>query len=163
MIKYLLLIILIVLLIASPAECIKYKQLIKKHALRNGFNWKLIAAQIYAESNFDYQAVSPVGAIGLMQIMPGTSEWLGTNPDTLVKPEVNISLGCYYDRWLINRFEDIDLYYTRINLMLSSYNWGIGNVKRTYKKDIINLFLRLPDETFNYIFRIHKQHINYEE
>ena len=80
-----------------------YDHMIKKYSRRFGFDWRLIAAQIFAESHFRPSAKSHVGAIGLMQIMPNTAKHMKVDPGLLLKPEQNISLGCLYDRQLYNR------------------------------------------------------------
>ena len=61
----------------SEAKISKYDPLVKKHARRYGFDWRLISAQMYAESSFRPDVVSNAGAVGLMQIMPSTAKWLG--------------------------------------------------------------------------------------
>ena len=112
----------------------KYDPLVKKHARRYGFDWRLISAQIYAESSFRSDVVSHAGAVGLMQIMPSTAKWLGVDPKLLTKPEVNISLGCYYDWRLYSALKDIDTERDRLALMLASYNCGPGRMRRARRK-----------------------------
>ena len=64
----------------------------------------MLAALVYCESSFREDAVSSVGAIGLMQIMPDTGEWLATKvelsepytTESLYDPETNLRLGCWY-------------------------------------------------------------------
>lgn len=73
----------------------------------------LLAALVYCESSFQADAVSSVGAIGLMQIMPETGEWLATKvelaqpytTDLLYDPETNLRLGCWYLDFLHNRYD----------------------------------------------------------
>src|SRR5207249_2591554 len=54
-----------------------FDTLIRKHAEPHGFDWRLVAAQIYQESRFDVTRKSWVGALGLFQLMPGTARGLG--------------------------------------------------------------------------------------
>ncbi|MET0586852.1 MAG: lytic transglycosylase domain-containing protein, partial [Candidatus Binatia bacterium] len=90
----------------------------------------LVLALIKIESGFQYAAVSPVGARGIMQIMPDTARSLthsiGGNdgirptafrPEALDDPLLNIRLGVYYLHGLKTQFQDL-------NLTLSAYNFG---------------------------------------
>lgn len=89
----------------------------------------LVSALICAESRFKADAVSPKGAVGLMQIMPDTGEWVagkigmeGYSRDVLSDPVVNIKLGCWYLNYLNERFSgDIDK-------VLAGYNAGPSKV-----------------------------------
>ena len=93
-------------------------------------DWRFIKAQIMAESAFKPQAISPVGARGLMQLMPGTSmdvaKELGI-PDSPFDPYINIMMGVYYLRRMWNIFKkerDIE----RLRFALGAYNAGPGNI-----------------------------------
>lgn len=83
---------------------------------------ELIWAVIKVESDFRHKAVSPVGAVGLMQLMPSTARAIGVRDAR--DPAQNILGGAYYLRHLANRFEG-DLYFT-----LAAYNAGPGAVRR---------------------------------
>lgn len=72
----------------------KYDHLIKKYSAQYGFDWLLIASQIYQESCFDEKAKSHVGAIGLMQLMPQTARELGFL--NCENSENNINAGIKY-------------------------------------------------------------------
>ncbi len=103
---------------------------IRQQAAEKHLDPALIAAVIYAETKFDPRA-SPVGAQGLMQIMPQTAEFLAhrsgattfTTAD-LGTPEVNIAYGSYYLRYLL------DEYHGNKTLALAAYNGGESNVNR---------------------------------
>ncbi|HDG62246.1 MAG TPA: lytic transglycosylase domain-containing protein, partial [Thermotoga sp.] len=71
----------------------------------------LIISVMYVESGFRERAVSPKGAIGLMQIMPATADWLSRtyNIDGNINdPEDNITYGIVYLEYLMEKFGDID-------------------------------------------------------
>ena len=103
-----------------------YDDLTKKYASLYGQDWRLITAQMYQESRFDPEAVSWVGALGLMQVMPSTGQDLGfTN---LHEPQESIHAGVKYMRQLINRFDHNLPMEERIRFALASYNAGYGHV-----------------------------------
>ncbi len=126
-----------------------YKQV--KHHLRaasrdNGVDYELLKALIATESGFDASAVSPKGAVGLMQIMPATAQRYGIISDKLARvekkltdPSTNIKTGTRYLRYLL------DLFPGRPDLALAAYNAGEGAVQRAGNK--------IPNypETQNYV------------
>lgn len=98
---------------------VRYAGLIRGAAEAHGLDPALVAAVVEQESNFDPSAVSPVGAMGLMQIMPGTAAELG-----LLEPfdaAANLDAGTEYLAWLIDRYGDV-------GLALAAYNAGPGRV-----------------------------------
>lgn len=108
---------------------VKYEEYIEKYAAENSVDKFLIYAIIKTESNFDPNAVSNVGARGLMQIMSDTFEWiryrLGDNEDMtfdiMFDPEQNIRYGCCLVGYLIRHFELNDT-------AICAYHAGIGKV-----------------------------------
>lgn len=94
------------------------------------FDWRWVKAQIQAESAFKPGAVSPAGARGLMQLMPGTSRDLARQmgvPDAPFDPYVNIAMGVRYDRmmWdIFKREKDLE----RLRFMFGAYNAGADNI-----------------------------------
>jgi membrane-bound lytic murein transglycosylase F len=109
---------------------LKYSPVIKKYAKRYGFDWRLIVAQIMQESKFIEQARSPVGAHGLMQLMPGTEKEISRELDfqyILKNPRENIAAGIYHLNKQYSYFPDSN-YNNRIKLSLAAYNCGAGRV-----------------------------------
>jgi membrane-bound lytic murein transglycosylase F len=107
----------------------KYDALIKRYAEKESFNWKLIAAIIHQESRFRPTVVSPVGAYGLMQLMPSVAKTYKINFKTLSSPDLNIATGTKYFRWIYNHFDKPEFAEAdKIKFSLASYNAGIGHV-----------------------------------
>ena len=93
---------------------IDYVSLVRHWSIERGLNPALVAAMVRAESRFHADAVSPKGAIGLMQIMPETGIWIaeeigidGFTVGSLVDPETSLRLGTWYFATLVARFEDL--------------------------------------------------------
>jgi len=108
---------------------LKYKDEILIAGKINNISPSLIASLINEESSFDNLCESKAGAIGLMQIMPKTAEWLAVrmgldnyNEKQLFEPKFNIDMGTFYLRYLLDRFNDE---YTA----LCAYNAGEGTVR----------------------------------
>lgn len=116
-----------------------YDDLIKEAALTYHLDPNLIRAVMRAESAFNPLVVSPVGAQGLMQLMPAVAEELGVTD--VFDPRQNVMAGARYLRILLDRHKG------NIRLALASYNAGPGNVDR-YKG--------VPpfEETRNYVKKI---------
>jgi soluble lytic murein transglycosylase-like protein len=114
----------------SPA----YKQVkhhLREASLQHGVDYELLQALIATESGFDAAAVSPKGAVGLMQIMPATAERYGVKGDArmpvnrkLTDARTNIRTGARYLGDLIRMFPG------RLDLALAAYNAGEGAVQR---------------------------------
>ncbi|HQG65352.1 MAG: lytic transglycosylase domain-containing protein [Smithella sp.] len=118
----------------------KYDYLISKAADKFNLDSALIKAIIKAESNFNHRAVSPVGAQGLMQLMPKTASSL--NVDDSFHPEKNIEGGARYLRYLLN------VYKGNLSLALAAYNAG--------EKAVAKYNYSIPPyrETQNYVRRV---------
>ena len=109
-------------------ELSRYDVLVKPVAEEEGFDWRLIIAQMYQESGFNPRTVSYAGARGLLQIMPRTAEELGVDPDRLAEPEVGIDAGVRYLAWTRDRFPDLPPG-EQLWFALASYNAGYGHVR----------------------------------
>jgi soluble lytic murein transglycosylase len=118
----------------------------------------LIYAMMREESRFDYNAVSRAGAMGLMQLMPATSEQVAGElgfPDgvheRLFMPEINLTFGIWYASHLLKRAAG------DAPMMLSAYNAGFGNAKRWFRPNTSTIrAVESIDyrETRNYVKRI---------
>ena len=95
-----------------------------------GTDWRLIKCQIRWESAFDPKAVSSCGAVGLMQIMPATGQYLGVSRDKLFDPESNLKAGIAYLKQQYERFPEIPEKQERLQFALASYNGGRGYINR---------------------------------
>jgi membrane-bound lytic murein transglycosylase F len=104
-----------------------FDALIKKYANEIGWDWRLLASQVYQESRFDPLAKSWTDATGLMQIMPATAELLNINDIT--NPEESIRGGSSYMNILYERFSDIPDSLNRIIFSLAAYNCGYGHIR----------------------------------
>jgi soluble lytic murein transglycosylase-like protein len=99
----------------------RFDALIEEHARLQGIRTDLVRAVVQVESGFNPRALSPKGAMGLMQLMPDTARQLGVvNP---YNPEENIRGGVQYLRQLLDR-------YGSEQLALAAYNAGPGAVDR---------------------------------
>lgn len=129
-------------------------------AERYGVEFELLQALIATESGFDAAAVSPRGAIGLMQLMPATAARFGvaaqagrTAAQRLADPATNVAAGTRYLRHLLDLFEG------RMELALAAYNAGEGAVlragqqippipeTRNYVRSVLGLYQQLKPQT----------------
>jgi membrane-bound lytic murein transglycosylase F len=107
----------------------RYDSLIKRYAEKEAFDWKLIAAIIHQESRFRPHVVSPVGAYGLMQLMPSVAKTYKINFSKLASPDLNIATGTKYFRWIYNHFDKPEFSAEdKIKFSLAAYNAGIGHI-----------------------------------
>ena len=135
-----------------------YSEYVEKFSKEYDVDKYLIYAIIKAESNFDKEAVSNKGAKGLMQLMDSTAEEVASqininiDEDDILDPKININLGTKYISILIQK-------YNNINLALTAYNAGSGNVDNwinegTLKSDGSDIEKVPFTETNNYVRKI---------
>jgi hypothetical protein len=116
-----------------PVDPKAFDGLIKNAAAKHQVPEELVKAVIKVESNFNPQATSPKGAMGLMQLMPGTARDLGVRRP--YDPQENINGGTKYLRELLDRYAG------NVPKAVAAYNCGMANVEKG----------RLPQETRSYL------------
>jgi len=147
-------------IIADSAFPLEYKDLIKKYAQQYNVNPNLVAGLIYTESHFNPNAGSPVGAKGLMQIMPATGAGLARqlgegstfSTSKLYDPDTSIRYGTYYIAQLIGKYQG------NIELGLIAYNGGCAAADRyaTYGGGLVS-------ETHNYRYKVVNAKASYDQ
>jgi Transglycosylase SLT domain/Domain of unknown function (DUF4124) len=105
------------------ARATQYDSIIEKAAVSEAVEANLLRAVIVVESGFNSRAVSKRGAVGLMQLMPGTATRFGVS--NRFDPKQNVHAGARYLKFLINRFGQ------DISLALAAYNAGEEAVDRS--------------------------------
>lgn len=113
-----------------PSEPVSH--IIEQSAMEENISPSLLEAVIRTESKFDEKAISHVGAVGMMQLMPDTAAWIsetsGLPSDNLESPEQNIPLGAWYLNFLLKKYHNNEV------LALAAYNAGRGNVDEWIEK-----------------------------
>jgi len=104
------------------AKEVPFGSIIYSEAKKNNLRPELVAAIVQQESKFKPTARSPMGAQGLMQLVPKTGRWMGAT--NLMNPAQNIMAGAKYLRYLHDQFNGNE---TKV---IAAYNAGEGNVRR---------------------------------
>ena len=139
----------------------KYKNFVVKFSDEFGLEESLVYAIIKVESDFKKDAVSKSGALGLMQILPKTAKWIAKElgeeylEEKMFMPKFNIRFGCLYLRYLIDKFEKIDI-------AVCAYNAGEGKVLDWVEDGKLNRAKIDYEETRNYLARVEKFYRVYE-
>jgi soluble lytic murein transglycosylase len=140
----------------------EYRPVVKKYSAEYSLDPLLVSSIIYTESHYDPSAVSPKRAVGLMQVLPETAEFIvrknRMDPallSDLKNPEHNIKIGCSFFRYLVDRFHGDE------RLALAAYNAGMTNVTRWKEAGNENnadeiIQSRGFDETKNYVVSVEK-------
>lgn len=138
---------------ASDAEMREIVRIVERASARAAVDPLLVLSVIQVESRFDRTAVSPRGAIGLMQIRPETAralaaeiglEWSGD--ELLFDPEVNVLLGALYLRELQDRFRDLDA-------ALAAFHAGPTRIESRLARSA-GISLRYADRVWSVLFRL---------
>ena len=139
------------------ASSIPFGDLIHEKSAKYNVDPALVAAVIEQESRFKIRATSPVGARGLMQLMPRTGKWMGARD--LYNPEQNVDAGVKYIKYLDKRFDG------NLKKTIAAYNAGEGNVRRyggippfretqTYVKKVMSNYDRRKKQLKSYEERV---------
>lgn len=132
----------------TPRELRRLSRVILRESERHDLDPWLVMSVMAVESGFYNFAVSHVGALGLMQVMPATGEelagrlgiaWRG--PQTLFDPVLNVRIGVAYLRELSDR-------YGRLPVALAAYNWGPGRIDSKLRRGV-----PLPEEYVRLVLR----------
>jgi len=163
---------------ASEKERKKFVALIKyfqKYSDQYSVDWLLMAAQGYQESQLNQNAKSPVGAIGVMQLMPATGKDMKVGD--IRKTEANINAGIKYMRFMIDQYYEKEPM-TQLDKALfafASYNAGPGRVRQLRQEAARrgldpNVWFhnveyvaaeKVGQETVTYVSNIYKYYISY--
>ena len=164
---------------AAEEERKKFQALVqyfRKYGDQYDVDWVLMAAQGYQESQLDQNAKSPVGAIGVMQVMPATGKDMNVGDITVIEP--NINAGIKYMRWMIDHYYGNEPM-TELDKALfafASYNAGAGRMSQLRKEAAKrgldpNVWFqnveyvaaeKIGQETVTYVSNIYKYYIAYK-
>ncbi|WP_127582877.1 lytic transglycosylase domain-containing protein [Paenibacillus koleovorans] len=148
---------------------IRYESDIRVSAANYNIDPFLIAAIIRVETNFNPEKKSKKGAIGLMQLMPDTAQWIVETADysdrtisSLDRADVNIEVGAWYLNSLYNQFDGT------LTTVLAAYNAGPGNVRKwlqngTWDGTVRNIDTVPFGETRHYVQRVMYFHDKYSK
>ena len=163
----------------SGADLARFKQTVgylRQYGDRYQLDYLLMAAQGYQESGLDQRKKSPVGAIGVMQVMPATGKDM--NVGNIAEMEANIHAGVKYVRFMIDRYyanepmEPID----KMLFTFASYNAGPARVRQLRQRaeqrglnpnkwfNNVEVIAseRIGRETVQYVSNIYKYYLAYQ-
>lgn len=155
-----LIIITLFLLLFSTYSCDstqkKYADTIRHYSLEYDLDPAVVFAVIETESHFNPVAISPVGAVGIMQIMPNTARWIASYlllenyfDEYLLDPEINIRYGTRYLSYLFSVFDEMWQ-------GIAAYNAGEGTVKGWLNQGGITRETIPIAETATYVDRVER-------
>ena len=164
----------------SEKELAKFRQtidLFKKYASQYQFDYLMVAAQAYQESQLDHSKVSPAGAVGVMQLLPSTAADKNINIPDIHELENNIHAGTKYLRFITDRYfadEGIDPE-NKMLLSFAAYNAGPARITKLrdeaktqgldpnqwFRNIEIVAAKRIGQETVQYVSNIYKYWITY--
>jgi len=147
---------------------LRHEDIIRQQAKNKGLDPALVAAVIYTESKFRDQT-SHAGARGLMQVLPETAEFIARDSgatnfqiEDLATPQVNISYGSYYLKYLLDRYGGNNA------LAVAAYNGGETNVDKWLSDSVRSgesfSIKSIPfPETQNYVKKVLETRLKYRK
>lgn len=146
---------------------LRYTEYVNQYSEKYQLEPALVYAVIRSESNFDMDAKSHSGALGLMQLMPDTFQWLqkkeggSYSEEDLFRPEINIRYGCEYLSMMLKK-------YKVRRTAICAYNAGSGKVDNwlkdpAYSSDGVNLKSIPYKETRNYADEVENSYEKYKK
>lgn len=147
---------------------LKYEDIISEYSSAHGLEPEFVCAIIATESKFNPNSKSGKGAVGLMQIMPDTAEWIGgklgiedVSEQGLKDPETNIRIGTWYLKFLTDRYDNT-------STAAAAYNAGHGNVDKWLKNTEYsyggNTLYKIPfEETEKYVKKVKRAYEIYKK
>jgi soluble lytic murein transglycosylase len=149
-----------------------FSALVENNCTELGIDPYFVFALIREESKFNVNAKSNKAAQGLMQITPETARWICLktrrpyHDGMMATPSVNITMGCWYIKYLLNKFADPE---TRHKWTLAAYNAGLGSAERWMKrwkakgrKGSVIDYIRY-EETKDYVTRVNDNWEHYKK
>ncbi len=131
-----------------------YREYVEGYANLYGVPSDIIYAVIRTESSFKAEALSPKGAVGLMQITPDTFTWLMTKtgedhePEKLYIPQINIKYGVFFLSYLYREFNSWETVYAAYNAGMSRVKGWLADPEITEEGKLVNIPF---NETKNYV------------
>ena len=142
---------LIIFLCAFSVNYYKISSSVKVACAKYNVDKSLALSIIYVESKFNKNATSSKGAVGLMQIMPKTANFVckkyGIGSGNLKNVDYNVTVGVAYLNYLFDKYLDVVI-------VLACYNAGEGNVVKWLKNGSLSVKNIPFKETYNYVKRV---------
>ena len=149
----------------------------RKYSEKYDFDYLMMVAQGYQESRLDQRVRSPVGAVGVMQLLPSTAAEPAVGIKDIDKVEPNIHAGIKYMRWIVDTYfydEDLDPLQQTL-FAFASYNAGPNRIRRLRREaesrgldpdiwfDNVEVITaeRIGRETLQYVSNIYKYYLAY--
>ncbi len=136
-------------------DSLYYAEIIREECKEYCYDWELVLALMKAESNFKSTSVSRKGAVGLMQVMPETADWISPKVEakydgvtSLHNPEYNIRLGIHYFDMMYRKFGDLEkaitAYRVGPNRLIKNLEQGL-KPDSEYLKEVLDYYSKLKE------------------